>query len=118
MPTRAGRPCPSPGCPRVVRGGKRYCDEHQAEEYRRQDERRGTATQRGYGAGWRDKRDYFIAQNPVCERCGRSAATVAHHVVRKRDGGSDDPINLKALCQLCHAQVHAAAKELFGGGGS
>jgi hypothetical protein len=35
--------------------------------------------------------------------------------VRKADGGSDDPINLQAVCAVCHAQIHAEAGELFGG---
>jgi 5-methylcytosine-specific restriction endonuclease McrA len=40
---------------------------------------------------------------------------VVHHIVARSDGGSDDPINLQALCSLCHAQVEAQAGTLFGG---
>ncbi len=116
MPRRAARPCSVPGCPRLVAGSGRFCAEHQAEEWKRQDERRGSSSARGYGAQWRERRDRFLAANPTCQRCRRAPATIAHHIVRKRDGGSDDAINLMALCALCHAQIHAEAGELFGGG--
>jgi len=114
-PRRAARPCAHPGCPHLVRGrNRRFCDVHQAEEWKRQDARRGSPAERGYGAQWQEARDQYLRDHPVCERCGRNAATIVHHIMRKRGGGSDDPINLQALCRLCHAQIHANAGELFG----
>lgn len=113
-PRRAARPCSHPGCPNLVRGkDRRFCDAHQSEEWKRQDARRGTTAERGYGSLWQRIRDRYLQSHAVCERCGRRRATIVHHIVRKRDGGSDDPINLQAVCSLCHAQIHAAAKELF-----
>ena len=115
MPQRAARPCSHPGCPALVRGrNRRFCDEHQSEEWKRQDARRGSSAERGYDARWREVRDAYLQSHPICERCGQRAATLVHHIVRKGRGGSDDPINLQALCSLCHAQVHAGAGELFG----
>ena len=115
MPHRAARSCSHPGCPNLVRGrNRRFCDEHQSEEWKRQDARRGNSAARGYGAKWREIRDAYLQSHPVCERCRERKADVVHHIVRKQDGGSDDPINLQALCSLCHNQVHAGAKELFG----
>jgi len=116
MPRRAPHPCAHPGCASLVQPGRSYCARHLSERRRRQDARRGTAAERGYDARWRTVRDRFIANHPTCERCRRAPSTIAHHIVRKSKGGSDDPINLQALCSLCHAQVHAAAKELFGRG--
>ena len=114
-PRRAARPCAHRGCPNLVRGrNRRYCDEHQSQEWKRQDARRGSAAARGYGPQWQEVRDRYLRQHPRCERCGRRAELV-HHIVRKSEGGSDDHINLQALCRLCHAQVHAHAGELFGG---
>lgn len=115
MPRKAARPCAAPGCPALVRGSRRYCDAHRAERYRRQDARRGTAAERGYGAEWREIRDRYLAHHPTCERCHRAPSEIAHHIERKADGGSDDPINLMAVCGVCHAQIHAEAGELFGG---
>jgi 5-methylcytosine-specific restriction protein A len=99
----------------VTDPNRRYCDAHQAQEWKRQDERRGSSTQRGYGAQWREIRDRVLADRPLCERCGRKRATLVHHILPKQQGGSDDPINLQALCDLCHAQIHAAGGQLFGG---
>jgi len=98
-----------------VHGRGRFCAEHQAEEYRRQDARRGTPSERGYDARWREISARILEERPICERCGRARSTVVHHIITKRDGGSDDDVNLQALCALCHAQVHAAAGSLFGG---
>ena len=117
MPRRAARPCAHPGCPNLVRGrNRRFCDEHQSLEWKRQDARRGSSAERGYGSKWREVQAAYLQSHPLCERCGRTMATLVHHIVRKRDGGSDDPINLMALCTLCHAQVHTRAHELFGMG--
>ena len=110
MPILPARACAHRRCTRLVRGrGARFCDEHQAEEYRRQDQDRGSAAARGYDDQWREIRDRFLADHPQCQ-CGEPA-TVAHHVVRKRDGGSDDASNLIALCKSCHSREHAAQRE-------
>ena len=114
MPRRAARPCAHPGCPALAQPGQSYCAQHLSEHRRQQDTERGSSTQRGYGRRWRKISARFLANNPICERCHRAKATVAHHIIRKAQGGSDDPINLQALCGLCHAQVHAQAGELFG----
>ena len=29
-----------------------------------------------------------------------------HHILRRRDGGTDDPQNLVSLCESCHIAVH------------
>ena len=114
-PYRAARPCSHRGCPRLVRGhNRRFCDEHQTEEWRRQDSQRPSPAERGYDARWREIRTRYLQSHPICERGGQRRAELVHHIVRKDKGGSDDPINLLALCRVCHAQIHADAKELFG----
>jgi 5-methylcytosine-specific restriction endonuclease McrA len=46
VPYALARPCPTPGCPALTHGGS--CEEHRRERQREHDERRGTATERGY----------------------------------------------------------------------
>lgn len=117
MPYRPGRPCSHPGCTNLVRGrNRRFCALHQHQEWQRQDARRGTSTERGYGEKWRIVRARYLARNPRCYVCG-TRATIAHHVIRRRDGGSDAEDNLRAMCIRCHNQLHARAGELFGHGG-
>ena len=114
MPKLASRPCAHRGCPEVVRGrGVRFCQRHLQEHRRQQDENRGTASARGYGPRWRERRDRYLAEHPWCQRCGKRRPVLVHHILPKRDGGSDEPVNLLALCNLCHAQVHAEAEGLF-----
>lgn len=115
MARRAARPCAQAGCPALVLDpGQRYCPVHLRIYRQKQDEQRGSSAERGYGMRWRDVRDRYLKGHPTCERCGRNKAEVVHHIVPKRQGGSDDPINLQALCTLCHAQVHAKLGTLFG----
>lgn len=112
MPSHAGRPCSHRGCVRLVHGRDvRYCDEHLALHRREQDARRGTAVDRGYDAKWRAVRDKFLAEHPACV-CGERA-TVAHHDVRRRYGGTDSEDNLVGLCASCHSRLHAKSRESF-----
>lgn len=116
MPYLAGRPCAHRGCVALLHGrGVRFCPEHLAEARRAQDARRGTAAQRGYDARWTRLRTQFLKAHPICVKCGR-LATIAHHIIRRQGGGSDDEANLMALCAACHAQIHVVAGELFGAG--
>lgn len=91
----------------------RFCPEHLAEARHAQDAKRGTAAERGYDATWRAKRDKFLKDHPFCARCS-AIATIAHHIIRRRFGGSDDDSNLEALCMTCHSRLHAKSGESFG----
>jgi 5-methylcytosine-specific restriction protein A len=113
MPKRASRTCSVPGCPNLVTDRRRsLCGVHQKEEWKRQDALRGSSAQRGYGARWRQTSKAFLESNPWCARCN-GAATVAHHRVRRRDGGTDDSSNLIPLCKSCHSAIHAETGEYF-----
>ena len=115
MPRRAARPCAAPGCPKLAGAGQRFCQAHLRASRRAQDARRGTSTARGYGAQWRTIRARHLVEQPCCERCG-APATLVHHRVPLRAGGTHAWSNLMAVCVDCHAQIHAAAGDLFGRG--
>lgn len=85
--------------------------------------------------GWRQLRDFIIARDKICNRCGtdwpgwkqtrayewtsvrsagrwyQSKAVTLHlwwevdHIVRITDGGDDNPDNLRLLCHRCHVIV-------------
>ena len=115
MPSLPGRPCAHRGCTALVRGRRvRYCPEHQREEWKRQDANRPPSTARGYDPRWQAIRKRFLTDYPLCARCGR-AASVAHHIVRIADGGTNDHENLRALCHACHGRIHAEQGDSFGG---
>lgn len=83
MPYAAPRPCTKPGCPALVRGGGR-CPEHQQQAQRTDQQRRGTAAQRGYDGRWRKARESYLLEHPLCAPCqleGRvTPATVVDHI--------------------------------------
>ena len=49
----------------------------------------------------RARRDQYLTEHSVCAECGSNAQEV-HHVKMLRNGGTNDPDNLKALCKRCH----------------
>ncbi|MDQ7825155.1 MAG: HNH endonuclease signature motif containing protein [Candidatus Eremiobacteraeota bacterium] len=48
------------------------------------------------------KRDRFRCQSPGC-RCRRNLHV--HHLIRRSQGGTDDPWNLITLCEACHLHL-------------
>jgi 5-methylcytosine-specific restriction enzyme A len=74
------------------------------------EQRRGSASSRGYGRAWQKLRAAFLAQNPTCKLCeqaGRlTAAEVVDHI-RPHKGDPElqmDWDNLQSLCTPCHAR--------------
>lgn len=110
MPKRAARPCSHPGCPNLVtRPGTWFCEEHLAEKQRNESaQRRKDGTHADYGSSWRAVSAKFLQANPFCA-CGLRAVLV-HHIVERRDGGTDDYSNLKAMCKSCHSRLHARSR--------
>ena len=106
MPSKPLRPCVHFGCSEMVSGG--YCDVHQQQNQRAQDQRRGTATERGYNSRWQKERATFLRLNPlcvVCEREGRiEPATVVDHITPHK-GNMDlfwNVNNWQSLCKKHH----------------
>lgn len=111
-PPRAPRPCAEPGCPELVQG--RRCKAHAQAQWRRYDEARGTAAQRGYTARWSRARGRFLAKHPFCGHCKAedqvTVATEVDHIVPV--DGADDPLfwdesNWQGLCGTHHRRKTA-----------
>ena len=73
----------------------------------RKREQRPNATDRGYDHRWRQRRESFLADHPLCVECERQGrvreATVVDHVIPHR--GDPDLFwngELQALCKDCH----------------
>jgi 5-methylcytosine-specific restriction enzyme A len=84
-------------------------------------EQRPTAAQRGYGARWQRLRHAFLYGHPLCAdpfsvHDGQPVlATDVDHIVRRRDGGSDEESNLQPLCHSCHSKKTMAENKGRGG---
>jgi 5-methylcytosine-specific restriction enzyme A len=126
MPKASPHGCADPSCAALVPYGVRYCADHAAAQdaaaaaqTRDYDRARGTATQRGYGAQWRKRRDLFLDLYPLCGmRPDGRAPVLSHchddgrltpayqvdHVVPHRGDPAlfwDEQGNWQALCQDC-----------------
>lgn len=115
MPSRAGIACMRPGCPGIVRNGVcSTCGPLRKPRMVEYDSTRGTSAARGYGYRWRQLRENFILDHPLCVECAALGLTVAatdvDHIVAKRNGGTDDESNLQALCHACHSAKTMAGR--------
>jgi 5-methylcytosine-specific restriction enzyme A len=129
MPTAPRRPCRQSGCGHLVArdapGGR--CPTH-ARAY---DQRRGTATERGYDAAWARFSTAWRRQFPWCgmradgqlhgehSRCvvegRRVLAECVDHIVSMHHGGAKyDTANLQSLCQACNRRKNIALEGGFG----
>lgn len=120
MAARPNRPCLKRNCRAITRNANGYCDQHQADAAAWvSSDRKGSATERGYGWHWRKlrdqvlKRDRYVCRCDECKASGRVlAATEVDHRIPKAQGGTDDSSNLCAINSDCHkrkTQAEAAA---------
>jgi|SRR5208282_207845 len=116
---KIARCCAEPGCNGVAHDG-RFCALHAKDNYAsRRDACRENPETRGWYSrkAWCGKyglRLWKLRENPVCEKCGREAATDVHHKDGSwREGGAGawdkfmSRSNLEALCHSCHSEITA-----------
>ena len=64
-----------------------------------------------FGSGWKAARRAVWARDLVCRSCGfppdPKRRLDVHHVVERRNGGTNDLSNLVGLHNRCHGKVHA-----------
>lgn len=120
MPSKLPTPCGYPGCPGIsVKYGRcakhlpeyeRKVEEHRRESRQEYDKTRETPKERGYDEDWARLRKWYLARNPLCERCGQPAEIVHHRRVLADGGERLDANNLEALCGRCHRRHHASTR--------
>lgn len=110
---RALKPCSTIGCPELIPAGQHRCPDCRTQA----DRRRGTATQRGYGARHRTRfRERVLARDPICVTCRAAPSAHADHYPLGRDQlvrqgmDPDDPRHGRGLCASCHSK-HTAATQ-------
>lgn len=70
--------------------------------------RRRDAVDQSYGRqAWRNRAAEVVQRaGGKCFVCSKPGATIAHHLIEKRAGGSDDFHNLVAVHHACHERLH------------
>ena len=119
MPYAPAKPCSLPSCPDFRTPGSRYCATHAPQFAQQEQDRRGTATERGYSSRWARYRKWFLSQpeNILCAcGCGHAATDVDHI---KPVSGPDDPMfwertNHQPLTHACHSRKTAKDNGGFG----
>ena len=104
---------------RFERGASRArCDECDRKRQRQRDQRRGSASQRGYGEGWRTARAEVLDRDGwLCRYCGQPANSVDHVVPLAEGGARLDPTNLVACCLRCNSKRGGRARRRTPGEG-
>lgn len=60
-----------------------------------------------YGENWSELSALCLRlANNLCQDCGHTEATNAHHITPLSKGGANALFNLRALCYHCHARYH------------
>lgn len=109
MPMKPLRPCAHHGCNQLVTSG--YCDAHKKQVKKQYDDKRLSASERGYDTQWQRFREIYMRGHPLCVMCESKGyivkADLIHHEKPLNEGGdkyADD--NLMSLCNDCHESIH------------
>ena len=77
------------------------------------DDIEGKQYQEGEQLGYSNVKTYVKARDGyACQACGSHEHLEVHHIVQRKDGGSDRPANLVTLCEKCHKNHHNGKKPL------
>ena len=67
----------------------------------------GVGYQQGPQYGFDNVKEYVRWRDEYrCRKCRSRTHLEVHHIVQRKDGGSDRPDNLVTLCHDCHAALH------------
>lgn len=115
-------PIPCANCSKIIerrrrdhkRAKKLFCSRECADAGQK---RRDSETLR-YGPGWKNRRAEIRKQQPVCQACEKTpqangSALHVHHLKPFRFGGTNQPHNLKALCDSCHHRIEAITEQVL-----
>ena len=77
------------------------------------DDIEGKQYQEGEQLGYANVKAYVKARdNYTCWACSAHEPLHVHHIIQRKDGGSDRPANLITLCERCHTNHHNGKKPL------
>lgn len=110
MPKQPKSPCRWNGCPRLTE--ERYCEKHKKQSDKQYNKyHRDPKTYKRYSNRWKQIRQLYIKEHPVCEICEKKgiikAVEEVHHLIPLSKGGTNRADNLMSLCKSCHSKITA-----------
>lgn len=67
----------------------------------------GVGYQHGPQYGFENVKEYVRCRDGYkCRKCGSKTHLEVHHIIQRKDGGTDHRDNLVTLCHDCHAALH------------
>jgi 5-methylcytosine-specific restriction protein A len=108
MPNKPLKPCSYSGCSELTQGGR--CEKHKQKETKAYDTERDQTAGRKFlhSVTWRNERESYLKDNPLCERCLKKEKTVpavlVHHKDRNQLNRTKE--NKESLCNACHEDEH------------
>lgn len=114
------KPCNHAGCSALTYDT--YCEDHLKKKRKQHDDKRGTASQRGYNYRWSKYRTYFLNKHPLCmcpdckEKAVPLPANVVDHITPHRGDYNLfwDETNHQAMNKKCHDKKTAKEDGGFG----
>jgi len=107
--SRFEKPCTYTACPKLTTRKDGRCEEHPRPFFRRKprEDKRPSASERGYNWTWYKLRNSYLKKNPLCEHCLKEGitkpASEVDHIIALVDGGARlDANNLQSLCFQHH----------------
>jgi len=101
--------CNYPTCSKLLSEGG-YCSKHlQQSPSKIADDNRGNSNARGYDYRWRQFRESYLREHPLCADCAAkgivTVATEIHHIQKLalHPELKYDDDNLLCLCHRCHS---------------
>ena len=112
MPQKPGHPCSHYRCPNLAVLGSAYCEQHKAQDTKRQEPRK----QEGYDGIWEKLRKIVLNNEPLCRICRAEGRITPATEVDHKDGNvwNRNLDNLQPLCKSCHSRKTATENGAFG----
>ena len=120
MPKLPPKICREAGCFAKAMPPSTYCERHKAKHGQWTDKgsnwSKESRQDRGYGREWERRRKWVLDRDlhlcQVCLNAGRyTPASQVDHIVPKSRGGTDDLLNLQAICSECHKAKTAGERQ-------
>jgi hypothetical protein len=118
LPCRREKPCII--CGTMILGGacKKTCSPECAKTYQQRPGKiyssRRPKTQKAVFASPKSRMNFIEFRGSKCELCPYSIKEILniHHILERKNGGTDEELNLIVVCPNCHTEIHKGIRKI------